>query len=80
MQTISSIEPALLPSSNTKIESSIQAFDEYINSNLLMKGFTTAPSKVCALCTSSMLCLPFQTLSCKTQLPVTMVQSTDRTF
>lgn len=39
MQAISSIEPAVLPSSHHKIEASILAFDENIDKDLLMKGY-----------------------------------------
>lgn len=39
VQAISSIEPAVLPSSHHKIEASIHAFDEHIDTVLLMKGF-----------------------------------------
>lgn len=44
MQAISSIEPAVLPSSHHKIEASILAFDENIDKDLILKGVQSAES------------------------------------
>jgi phosphate acetyltransferase len=41
VQAISSIEPAILPTSHEKIDASMLAFDESIDKDLLMKGFET---------------------------------------
>lgn len=46
MQAISQIEPAVLPSSHTKIESAFSAFDEYMDGNVLMAGFEEVEVKL----------------------------------
>lgn len=46
MQEISQIEPAVLPSSHTKIEAAFNAFDEYLDSDVLMAGFEQVDVKL----------------------------------